>query len=320
VAVTLARPDSTARCDDGPAAPELMFNDAAYLATVVGPGLAAWRYEHLEGRVPVGSWVCVRRDTTLECGFHAPFAGPDVIGDPPADAVLAFLSGGVERARSEGVTDILVRSRPLSYGPAEHVVQYGMVNLGFSLEVCDLSYSIELGGLGTMSSYEQALASGQRTKLRQVLSLASEFSHSAGDDEPEWRLGYEILAENRRVKDRRMSIGFDYLMKLKDVFPDRIDMMVLRVDGSPCAAALVYRVLPDVVLLVSWGDAHHNLRRSPMNLLAAHLTVWCAQSGARLLDLGRASEDGPANLGLMQFKRSVLGVPEIRPNYRWRAP
>ena len=295
----------------------LLFSRPEYLATVVDDPACVWRYDHLAGDRLVGSWIGVRHGAVLESGYRAPFAGPDVAGDPAPGAVLEFLGAAVERARSEGVDDIVVRARPRSYGPAEDVVQYGLLQLGFRIECCDLSFAVPLDGLGDIDSYLAALDPGDRNRLRRVMAYDSDFRLAGPDDDKEWQLAYELLAENRRAKGRRTSITCAYLLDLRDRLCGRLHMAVLRVDGSPCAAALLYRVSPAVMLMVNWGDAGHSLRNSPMKLLAARITVFSAGQGARLLDLGRATEDGPPNLGLMQFKRSVLGRPEMRPNYRW---
>lgn len=296
----------------------LLFNRAAYLQSVVTAPSAVWRYDHApDGRL-VGSWVGVRTGDRLELGYRAPFAGPDVVGDPSPGTVLDLLGCAFERARADGISDILVRARPRSYGPAEDVVQYGLLQLGFTVECCDLSFAVALAGLTDLDHYLAALPAKDRNPLRQVMALEAGFRILDPEDDPQWRPAFDILTENRRSKGRHMSIDFDYLAGLRDRMPGLLHMALLEVERAACAAALLYRVTPEVMLLVNWGDAFHQLRRSPMNLLAAHITVWSAGQGARLLDMGRATEDGPPNLGLMQFKRSVMGRPEMRPNYRWR--
>lgn len=295
----------------------LLFSRPDYLATVVADPSRIWRYDHLAGRRLIGSWVAVRSGNSLESGYRAPFAGPDVAGDPSPAAILEFLGAAMDRARSDGVDDIAVRARPRSYGPAEDVVQYGLLQLGFRIECCDLSFAVPLAGLADLDSYLAALQSRDRNRLRQAMAFDSDFRVAGPADDKEWQLAFELLSENRRSKGRHTSITLDYLLDLRDRLTGDLHMTVLRVDGSPCAAALLYRVRPDVMLMVNWGDANHQLPHTPMPLLAACVTVFSGRQGARLLDLGRATEDGPPNLGLMQFKRNVLGQPEMRPNYRW---
>jgi hypothetical protein len=115
-----------------------------------------------------------------------------------------------------------------------------------------------------------------------------------------------ILAANRAAHHRPAGLPRDYLERARAAFPDRVA-------GAPVAAAVVYRVLDDVDLLVAWGDAGHELRHSPMDRLAHLLVMASMQRGARLLDLGPSSEkDGTPNVGLVNFKRSVGAIPGTR--------
>ncbi len=82
--------------------------------------------------------------------------------------------------------------------------------------------------------------------------------------------------------------------------------------GRSCAAALLYRVAPGRELVVYWGDAGHDLPRSPMNVLALRLVELALAEGARTLDLGISSVDGVPDQGLIQFKRSVLARESLR--------
>jgi hypothetical protein len=104
-----------------------------------------------------------------------------------------------------------------------------------------------------------------------------------------------------------------YLERVKQTFPDRVRLLLLRREGEPVAAAVVYRVLDDVDQVVHWGDAAQGLARSPMDLLAHLVFTGSLATGARFVDLGPSSEkDGTPNLGLSSFKRAVGAVPGAR--------
>jgi hypothetical protein len=122
-----------------------------------------------------------------------------------------------------------------------------------------------------------------------------------------------ILDANRAAHGRPLGLPRDYLDRVQHVFPGRVRMRLLRQEGQAVAGAVIYRVLDDVDLLVNWGDAEHDLQRSPMDLLAHLMTTESLRTGARLFDLGPASEkDGTPNVGLINFKRSVGAVPGTR--------
>jgi Acetyltransferase (GNAT) domain len=94
---------------------------------------------------------------------------------------------------------------------------------------------------------------------------------------------------------------------------------VLRADGAVCAAALVYRILPGRDVVQYWGDAHHALARSPMNVLVHRLVERSLAEGVETIDLGISTDHGVPNQGLIQFKQSVLARPSLRPELEWTA-
>lgn len=158
--------------------------------------------------------------------------------------------------------------------------------------------------------YVEALRSPARRALRHAFS--EPFTFTEADDERGWSTAYAVLAANRAAKGRRLSLSLDYVRAARDAFPGRIRMHLLAHDGVPCAAALVYRVLPRRDLVVAWGDAGHALARSPMNLLAHRLVERALADGVLSLDLGILSVAGVPDRGLCRFKRSILARETLR--------
>jgi hypothetical protein len=99
-----------------------------------------------------------------------------------------------------------------------------------------------------------------------------------------------------------------------------VRIFVLRDGEATCAAALLYRVLPGRELVQYWGDAHHDLPRSPMNLLAYRLVEQAIAERVETIDIGISTDDGVPNQGLIQFKQSVLARPTLRPVLTWSQP
>ena len=70
--------------------------------------------------------------------------------------------------------------------------------------------------------------------------------------------------------------------------------------------------MPARELVVYWGDAGHELPRSPMNVLAHALVARSLDEGVRSLDIGPSSIDGVPDQGLIQFKRSIGAREDLR--------
>jgi hypothetical protein len=261
-----------------------------------------------DGRV-VGELDGVLRDGLFDSGFSAPFGGPELADpNPPLEHVLGLLRQAVEELEAEGVHTIRVRARPTAYGPVEPLVEYALLHLGFTVDHCDLNQHVDLRSAGSPEGYLAALKKKRAREVR--ADLAGELELHGAEALP---AAHAILAANRAAHGRPPGLPLDYLERAIAALPGRVHPYVLRAGERPVAAAIVYEILPDVDLLVAWGDHEHGLPRSPMNLLAYRLVERSLARGARLLDLGPSSEkDGSPNAGLVQFKRRVGAAPGTR--------
>ncbi|WP_158548653.1 GNAT family N-acetyltransferase [Blastococcus sp. TF02A-26] len=292
----------------------LLFCDARFHDLNGVPSGARRWYDHRgrEGTL-VGVLSGVVTDGVLLSGHSAPFGGPDLVReDPTVDDVVGLVREGLARARADGLREVRIRCRPPEYSAAEPLVEYALLQAGFAVEHCDLNQVVDLRGLGPDTDPLSLLSRKRARDVRADLALPYELTEAVHDEEIAVAQG--ILAANRAAHGRPPGLPAGYLARAREAFPGRVHVWVLRHDGRPVAAAVVYRVLSDVDLLVAWGDdAAHGLQRSPMNLLAHRLVETSLRTGARLLDMGPSSEkDGSPNLGLAHFKRSVGARPGTR--------
>lgn len=295
-----------------PAAHHLaLFSADAFHALNLRPDQAVRRIDQrVDGRL-VGSLVGVRDGGEFCSGYSAPWGGPDLVRDGEGPGAVAdLLATAVAALDREGVDLIRVRARPAFYSPAQPAVQAALLTLGFQVEGCELNHHVDLARFATPDDYVAALRSPARRALRHA--LGEPFTFAAAADARGWAAGYAVLAGNRAAKGRRLSLSLDYILAARDAFPGRIRMYLLAHRDTPCAAALVYRVLPGRDLVVAWGDSGHDLRRSPMNLLAYRVVALAMAEGLRSLDLGISSVAGVPDRGLCRFKRSILAEESLR--------
>ena len=289
----------------------LLFNADAFHALNLRPGQCARRIDYeADGRL-VGSLVGVVDGDSFTSGHSASFGGPDFTRDAETAAnVRAALEHAVATLDNEGVRTIRVKARPAFYSGSETAVQFALLNLGFRVESCELSFHIDLAGLGGLDGYTASLRSPARRALRHTLGEPFALVEADGDDA--WARGHAVLAANRAAKGRVLALGLDYVLRARDALPGRVRMWALEHAGTPCAAALTYRVAPGRELVVYWGDAGHALARSPMNVLALRLVERALAEGVLSLDIGTSSVAGVPDQGLIQFKRSVGARESLR--------
>jgi Peptidogalycan biosysnthesis/recognition len=283
-------------------------------------GLNTWQprtYERVDahdGDRLIGSFVGMRMGDEVGAGWSAPFGGPDFCR--PAETItniFATIDGALEQFDADGVRTIRVKAKPLFYSGNEQMIQHVLYNRGFSVEACDLSYHIDVENLHSRDDYLAALKSPARRALKHSFNEPYEFGELHTHDE--WRIAHDIILHNRAAKGRSVNLSLDYIWSLHETFGDKIRYFGLSHNGRMIGSALLYRVQNDIELVEYWGDAFHELPRSPMNVLAYHVICWSIEQGRRIVDLGLSSVNGEPNQGLIQFKQSILARPELRLNF-----
>jgi hypothetical protein len=292
-----------------------VFNRPAFHALNLRPGAESLVAVHTHDERIVGALAGVLADGVFTSGDRAPFGGADFARprETPAN-VAATLDAALAQVEAAGAQTVTIRCRPAPYGDTEALVAFDLLNRGFRVAVADLAHLIDLTATPTSEAYLAALKSPARRALNHLQELETGFAEIT--DERGWRDGHALLAENRAGKDRRLSLDADYLLRARAALPGVLRMFALTHAGAPIATAVVYVVAPGCWYVYAWGDARHELARSPMNLLALRLIQAALAEDVRLIDLGTSTVPAGAGLaadaGMTQFKTSLLARPHPR--------
>jgi Acetyltransferase (GNAT) domain len=277
-------------------------------------------YERIDWPVDGESLVSLAgslRGSAFTSGANAPFGGPDFAPSVAhhTSQISEFVRYLIAQACDRGWESITIKAKPSCGSISEDLFQFELLNHGFRVVTADVNQYIDLTRFETSSEYVAALGANARKKLRRSNdgTLTFETCTTVG----EWGIAYDILKSNRESRGRSLKLSLEYVLTMLDVFPDMASMHLVRSDGSPCAAALVYRIGFGRQLVVYWGDANHELRTSPMHLLASELVAQALKEGASLIDLGISSENGSANHGLVEFKQLVGATMCPRYEFEW---
>ncbi|MFW3173010.1 GNAT family N-acetyltransferase [Geodermatophilus sp. CPCC 206100] len=290
----------------------LLYGDPRFADLNGVPAAARWRYEHRRAGRLVGVLTGVVTDGVLVSGASAPFGGPDLVrDDPPVEDVLGLVSGALAALRADGVRELQLRARPPVYSAAEPLLEFAYLHGGLAVTACDLNQHVDLSALPPGTDPTTLFRDRKRRYVRTARRRRHELVEVTGGED--LTVLHGILAANRAAHGRPPPLPRDYLERARAAFPGRIRLQLLRLDGEPAAAAVVYRVLDDVDQVVHWADADRGRDHSPMDLLAALVLADAARRGARLVDLGPSrNADGTLNAGLADFKRAVGARPSAR--------
>ena len=289
----------------------LLFNTATYHRLNLQKGEGFVRVDVSDDDRAIGTLSGIVVDGEFCSGHRAPFGGPDFVRrSETVEHVGRLVDESLAHLADRGVRRVRIRARSECYSPTEPSVQFTLLNAGFTVDACELSFHIDLDGLADADAYQAALKPAARKALRHALGLDLIAGEAATDGE--WAAAHAVIARNREAKGRPMRLGFPYVTAIRHAFPGRIRMHTLAHAGRVCAAALVYRVRPGHDYVVAWGYHGHDLPRSPMNVLALRVVERALADGVAVVDLGISSEDGRPNPGLVQFKQSILARPTLR--------
>lgn len=294
-----------------------VFNRPAFHALNLRPGAESLVAAYTHEERTVGALAGVLTDGTFTSGDCAPFGGVDFARprETPAN-VAATLGATLDQIEAAGAQTVRIRCRPAPYGDTGSLVVFDLLNRGFRVEVADLAHLIDLTDTPTTDAYLAALKSPARRALNHLRALDTGFAEVT--DEAGWRDGHALLTENRAAKDRQLSLDADYLLAARTALPGVLRMFALTHAGAPIAVATIYVVAPGCWYVYAWGDARHELPRSPMNLLGLRVIEAALAEGVHLIDLGTstvpAGTDGAlaADAGMTQFKTSLLARPHPR--------
>lgn len=304
--------DLTISLDESPASDDHLnlFATETYNRRNLGTADTYLRIDHHHDGRLVGSFAGVVTGDTFWSGFSAPFCGPDLVRERETPRLVqGLVDHTLHELRARGIERVRVKARPGSYSASEIYVVHALMHRGIGIVSSELSYGIDVSPFADGAAYRASLKAPARRALRHADT--EPYEYRLAEDEHEFAVGYELIAANRARRGYPLRLSLDYLLALRADFGDRIRFFVLHHGDDPVAAALLYRLRPDIELVEYWGD-HHDLGRSPMNRLAEEVCTRAIEEGVRLVDLGISSVDGEPNDGLIQFKQSIGATAELR--------
>jgi hypothetical protein len=222
--------------------------------------------------------------------------------DPPCLELVEFFADEAERTlRDRGATQITIVSPPFAHVPElSHLVFLALHNRGYRATPHSLNQSVRLDD----RPFASRVNNGRRRRLRRARELGLEARKLTSLSE--LSDAYELILENRRRKGYRLSMTWDSIREMREVFGDRVYGFGVFRESRPAAASITIRVSRDVVYVFYWGDVAEFADVSPIVLLAETIYEHARAEGARWMDLGTSTNEGAPNYGLIRFKR-ILG-------------
>ncbi len=123
-------------------------------------------------------------------------------------------------------------------------------------------------------------------------------------DSKEKELAYEIIKINRTEKNKPLRMSYEDLTQSCQLIPNDF-FLVYSKENDAIASAIVFKIAPDKMQIIYWGNTSISSPLRPMNFLAHHLFLFYKNKGINIIDIGISTEDSKPNFGLCRFKDSI---------------
>ena len=221
--------------------------------------------------------------------------------EPPCIELVELFADEAERAlRERGATQVTIISPPFAHRPElSHLVFLALHNRGYRATPHSLNQSVRLDD----RPFSARVDADGRRRLARARELGFEARRLASLTE--LSDAYQLILENTQRKGYTLSMTWDGIRELREIFGDRIYGFGVFRGTQPAAASITIRVSRDVVYVFYWCDAAGFSGVSPIVLLAETIYDHARAEGARWMDIGTSTNDGAPNYGLIHFKRNL---------------
>lgn len=188
--------------------------------------------------------------------------------------------------------------------PSDHLTQFdnllqiqALLNLGFKIDFVDFNYSIAVN-----SWTIDKMSKGNNKKLRQ--SYAAGFNFRKLDLET-FDSVYELLENNRKLKNANLSLTKDELYNLCAQFPEHYSLFGVYHGEILVSAAVVVVTYSSNLYVFYWADDFNYRGYSSVTFLSSELVKYASKNGYETLDLGTVGQNGTYNSSLARFKQNL---------------
>ena len=237
--------------------------------------------------------------------FSAPYGGPQPISDRVTQrhcwSLATLLSQYLEQKSIRSMKMVLP---PIFYAEDFYTGLFNsLFNSGYVLETVDLNYHLPLDGWDQDRGALGVMNQSARRNLRK--SQKSNLSFRRCTDSESRRACYELIQQNHGEKGYPLHMTYDQVRETTSLIDHDFFLVTHEPTGDAVAAAIEYRVRPDVAQLIYWGSPARFSKLKAMNFLSYNMSCFFQEHGVRIFDAGPATEDGEPNYGLVQFKKSI---------------
>lgn len=237
------------------------------------------------------------------CGTFGSFEFRKTLG---MEAVEGFVSE-VERVLKEsGANVIEIFDPPAILDPPKAAVLYNILcRRGYQVQIVELDCTLAVDKATFPEKVEYNLRKRINKCTREGM-VARQVDASLCPQV------YDVIAQNRAAKGFPMTMTCGAILKMIEVFPDRMIFFGAFAKDTLIASSICINIGRGLLYVFYWGDLPGYEKFSPVCLIAQEIYDYARTNGFTLMGLGTSTKDGIPNYGLINFKREMGCIESLK--------
>lgn len=204
----------------------------------------------------------------------------------------------------------IIISAPFAYGEHEASSVFNCyLNNGYEILNHDVNHSLIVDEVPMFDKMKR------NNKKRLKKCNRDGFTFNQVSESNDYKDVYDVIAKNRKSKGYFISMSFDQVMEMAELFPDRVFFFNNKCNDEIVSASICMKISDSVLYVVYWGDLPGNEKYSPISHLANGIYEFAHQNSYNLIDAGTSSIDGQPNYGVATFKENLGFTSSLKLTY-----
>lgn len=149
---------------------------------------------------------------------------------------------------------------------------------------------------------KKSVNKGNRQKIKKCISIPLLFHELKFE---EYKLAYQLILENRKAKNFKLSMNWEQLSSMLSKFPKKFLVFGIFKDKEMIASAICIKIQSNILYVFYWGERLKYKSLSPVAFLSHEIINYCISNKISILDLGTSSYNSLPNYGLINFKKGI---------------
>ncbi len=237
---------------------------------------------------------------TLKSPYRGTYGGLSLDKELSFQNIYDIVSQLLNYLKGKKIRSVEIVSEPFSHNlHKSSIILNTFLEKGFSIINHEVNHSIIID--------EEILVNKmmRNNKKRYNKCLKEDFKFEEVFSQFEIQNIYDLIKENRESNGHKISMSFDQIIEMYNVFPSNLHFFSVSQTGKCVAASICLKINSDVLYVFYWADKSGFESYSPVVFLASGLYEFANKSNFKILDVGTSSLNGIPNLGLIKFKENL---------------